>query len=312
MDLTEIKTEYKFSRKRNYKMVTPCCGRTNKDGKFVNFEGLPDEYGFCHSCGKTTKPPKLYTNENGEEVYWNDVLNKYEKTSGMVTKHISKPYPKVETPIKYIPDKIVMESSNVEPENALLYFIRNKYGHEATEDMIDYYLIGTDEKGFAIFWLIDANTKVRKSKVIQYNANGKRTSNILSPYLNEQGYKACLFGEHLLYIADKSTVTVVLVESEKTAIIASIVLPDFLWMAYGGINGLTTDKLKALIGYRVLIIPDMSENAVTIINKKIPIMKDLGIKAHIWDMTEGKTDDELKEEGLYNQDLEDVLRNLKK
>jgi hypothetical protein len=27
----------------------------------------------------------------------------------------------------------------------------------------------------------------------------------------------------------------------------------------------------------------------------------------VWDMTEGKTDDQLKTEGLYNNDLEDVL-----
>jgi hypothetical protein len=30
----------------------------------------------------------------------------------------------------------------------------------------------------------------------------------------------------------------------------------------------------------------------------------------VWDMTEGKTDDELKSEGLYNNDLEDVFRAL--
>jgi hypothetical protein len=34
------------------------------------------------------------------------------------------------------------------------------------------------------------------------------------------------------------------------------------------------------------------------------------IKAKIWDMTEGKTDLQLKEEGIYNNDLEDFFRLL--
>lgn len=312
MNLTEIKAEYKFRRKRNYKLITPCCGRSNKDGKFVNYEGLSDNYGYCHSCGKTTFPPKIFRNDNGEEVYWNEVTNKYEQVNGMVTKYIPPIRPKVETPIKYILDKIVMDSTNMEPENNLLYYIRNNYGHDATEDMIDEYLIGTDKSGYVIFWFIDIDDKVRKAKIIQYSEEGKRTSNIRSPYLNEHGYKACLFGEHLLKFSDKEKKIVLLVESEKTAIIASIVLPEYIWIAYGGINGLTNDKLKVLIGWKVLIIPDMSENAVSIINKKIPIMKDLGIKASIWDMTDGKTNEELKKEGLYNKDLEDIIRNFKK
>jgi hypothetical protein len=52
----------------------------------------------------------------------------------------------------------------------------------------------------------------------------------------------------------------------------------------------------------------MSENAVSIILNKIPFLISLGINAKIWDMTENKTDDQLKLEGIYNNDLEDVFR----
>lgn len=36
----------------------------------------------------------------------------------------------------------------------------------------------------------------------------------------------------------------------------------------------------------------------------------MGINVKIWDMTEGKTDEELKLEGIYNCDLEDWFRNI--
>jgi len=81
-------------------------------------------------------------------------------------------------------------------------------------------------------------------------------------------------------------------------------------VAYGGINGLTENKVNPLIGHNVLIVPDMSENAVNIIISKMPFLISLGINAKIWDMTESKSDELLKLEGIYNNDLEDVFRKI--
>ena len=44
----------------------------------------------------------------------------------------------------------------------------------------------------------------------------------------------CLFGEHLLSAIDEKQKTVALVESEKTAIIASCIMPKYIWLATGG------------------------------------------------------------------------------
>ena len=44
----------------------------------------------------------------------------------------------------------------------------------------------------------------------------------------------CLFGEHLLSAIDEKQKTVALVESEKTAIIASSIMPKYIWLATGG------------------------------------------------------------------------------
>jgi hypothetical protein len=65
----------------------------------------------------------------------------------------------------------------------------------------------------------------------------------------------CLFGEHLLNQFPEKTVAIV--ESEKTAIIASLFFPNFIWMATGGISNLSYNKLKALIGRSIVLFPDL-------------------------------------------------------
>ena len=64
----------------------------------------------------------------------------------------------------------------------------------------------------------------------------------------------CLFGEHLLRDTAKM---VAIVESEKTAIIASVYLPKFIWLACGGSEGLNPDKCKCLKGRKVVLYPDI-------------------------------------------------------
>jgi len=313
MKFDKIKLDLKFNQKRNYKLITPCCNKSNRDGKYVNFMGMADRYGFCHSCGKLSLPQSEYQDEKGEKYYWNENTKQFEKINdiGMVdqfkTDHsIVDQSKKIE--LKYIDPSVVKESIQQQPENNLLAYIRKTYGDKKTERVIDLYYLGTDPSGYTLFWNVDKNLMVRKAKAIKYNTSGKRTSKIRSPYLNEYGYKACLFGEHLLKFGDRDKDVFVLVESEKTAIISSIILPQYWWLAYGGINGLTFDKMKVLKGFRVLIIPDMSKNAVSIIRKKLLIMEQLGIHAKIWDMTDGRTDEQLKQDLDYNNDLEDLLK----
>jgi hypothetical protein len=91
-----------------------------------------------------------------------------------------------------------------------------------------------------------------------------------------------------------------------------MLLPKYIWLAYGGCNGLTIEKAQILKGFKVIIIPDMSENAVQVANKKVAELRQNGIDIKVWDMTEGKTDEQLKNDGVYNRDLEDYFRKLQK
>ncbi|SUP53142.1 Uncharacterised protein [Weeksella virosa] len=64
----------------------------------------------------------------------------------------------------------------------------------------------------------------------------------------------CLFGEHLLKThPDK---VVVLVESEKSAVIGSAIFPDYVWLATGGKSQMREEKLRVLSGRTVLLFPD--------------------------------------------------------
>jgi hypothetical protein len=309
MNLNRINLDLRFNQKRNYKLVTPCCNKSNRDGKFINFIGMSNRYGYCHSCGKLNLPKQEYQDKKGERYQWNEDLRNFEKVSdsGIVTQIRSSDHSK-KIELKYIDPALVKKSIQHQPENNLLAYIRKTYGDKKAIKVINLYSLGTDQEGYTLFWNIDKNLMVRKVKAIKYDINGKRNGKIRSPYLNDHGYKACLFGEHLLKYGDKETDIFVLVESEKTAVISSILLPEYWWLAYGGLNGLTTEKIKVLDGYRVLIIPDMSENAVSVIKRKLSAMEKLGIHAKIWDMTAGRTDDQLKQDLDYNNDLEDIFK----
>lgn len=67
----------------------------------------------------------------------------------------------------------------------------------------------------------------------------------------------CLFGEHLLKKFPNKTVA--LVESAKTAIICSALMPDYIWLVTGGKNQFN-ERLKVLYNRDVVAFPDVDGN----------------------------------------------------
>ena len=189
----------------------------------------------------------------------------------------------------------------------MLQYLKTKYSEGEVDYVTQLYKIGTSKKLGTVFWLINKQGKVQKAKVCYYNQNGKRTNRFEVPYKNSDGYYSCLFGEHLLKNNKKP---IILVESEKTAIVSSIEFPEYTWLAYCGINGLTKIKLELLRNENITIIPDVSNGAVQIIKNKSEIFKTLNIGATIYDMTFGNCDEDLKKIGMYNSDIEDIFRNI--
>ena len=48
-----------------------------------------------------------------------------------------------------------------------------------------------------------------------------------------------------------------IVESEKSALIASAVFPDLIWLAAGNLNGLSLEKCQVLKNRKVTLFPDL-------------------------------------------------------
>ena len=223
----------KLISKDRFKLKLCPCGKSNKDGKFVPFEGHT-MFGFCHSCAKKILP------------------NNFSQSGDYFLKYAEKR----ELKIQHIPYHYMTKSIKRFKNNNFINFIEKNFGYEKANDVIELYNIGDSKNWFGatIFWQVDKNNVVRTGKIMLYNKkDGKRFK---EPYdhinwvhsklkIPNANIDKCLFGEHLLnQFPDK---TIAIVESEKTAVIASLYFPNFIWMATGGIGNLLITIYKSLI-----------------------------------------------------------------
>lgn len=106
-----------------------------------------------------------------------------------------------------------------------------------------------------VFWQIDENKNILNAKRIYYKADGHRNKT-MPPMLLYPGNPQCLFGLHNLKNADPD-MPVAVVESEKSALIMSMVMPQYLWMACGSLSNFNETFLKPLQGRNIIGFPDV-------------------------------------------------------
>ena len=108
-------------------------------------------------------------------------------------------------------------------------------------------------------------------------------------------------------LSENKTRPVALVESEKTALIASYYLPQYLWLASGGKNGcFNENSLSVLAGRNVVLFPDLG--ATEYWQGKIGVMKSIGIDVQLFDYLEANAPPEERKEGY---DIADYLLKIK-
>jgi len=146
------------------------------------------------------------------------------------------------------------------------------------------YCVGHGKNGHTIFWQIDEQKRVRTGKMMKYRTDGhrdkqaqwnfdfihstlsrKRDENDPWPFPqiynpDKQEPQLTFFGMHLLDKYGKSA-TVNIVESEKTALLMAIAYGNHatqVWMACGGLEMITRERLKPIIdrGRRIVLFPD--------------------------------------------------------
>ena len=290
----------------------PNCHRKRCFSKYIDTEKqirFPDYVGRCdheQKCGYHFTPHDYFErNPSEKKKLSSDDFRNYAPI-------------KEAEPIatSYIDLEIVNQSLQRYPENKLFQFLSVQFGEAETLKLMAKYKVGTSKHwdGATVFWQTDYQNRIRTGKIMLYNpTTGKR---IKEPYnhvtwvhsvLHKDGYnlKQCFFGEHLLP-EDKSR-PVALVESEKTAIIASYYLPQFLWIASGGKNGcFNTNSLAVLAGRSVVLFPDLG--ATDYWQNKIGLMKNYGIDVQLFDYLESKATENERKEGY---DIADYLLKMR-
>lgn len=138
----------------------------------------------------------------------------------------------------------------------LIEFLKTKFTKdEVFKAMQNYFITGTNHfwNNATVFWQINHKEQIQGAKVMLYNKNnGKRIKepynhiNWLHKATKEPDFKLCqcLFGLHR--INEDYQKTIAIVESEKTAIVMSIFLPDFIWLATGSKGNFKFELLEPL------------------------------------------------------------------
>ena len=190
-------------------------------------------------------------------------------------------------PMLVLPDSMVKARMRGIDDNILVRWLRmginwDTMQRKRIDEVLTDYRIGHSQKnGMTIFWQIDNEGKVRTGKMMLYKADGHRdkrdgayTFDWIHSALfrdrrhpeydeDKQEMHQTLFGMHLLNAYKRKDIeqTVNIVESEKTALLMAIAYGNHtnqVWMACGGMENLTRERLKPLIDQHrsIIVYPD--------------------------------------------------------
>ena len=260
---------------------TQCPSCQSSDG-FAPYAGSKDD-GYCFSCGKVT------SSASGSLL-----LSKLERSE-----RLAKWY-------RY------STSESIAFRNGLSTHLLDKLG-DAMRAHLQSWEVGTDAIGSCVFWHRDEEGELASAKTVAYDAvtakrlkgksspiewkvdgqpvhvdsiyglvKGRREdgSLLIESFAQKKGYELPLYGAHLL--AEKGLdVPVLLVESEKTAVIASYFLPEFAVVACGGAKSLTAKKASALMGRVVYVLTDADEAGREGAQKACNILYEVGAKPRV-------------------------------
>ena len=235
----------------------------------------------------------------------------FEQTYERVARPVPPPLP-----TSYIDPPLVERSMSHYADNRLFQFLSSQLGEGEALRLMQLYRVGTANHwpGATVFWQTDLHGRVCTGKIMLYNpTNGRK---IKEPHnhitwvhsiLHKESFnlKQCFFGEHLLPTDEKRSVAIV--ESEKSALIASSYLPQYLWLASGGKNGcFRSENLNVLSGRNVVLFPDLG--ATEDWSARISTMQQMGITVKLFDYLERNATEKERAEGV---DIADFLLEMK-
>lgn len=314
--------EYRFHLQRyrtGCKVTCPKCGMKSCFTRYVDEKALvsfPDSVGRCdhiNSCGYHYTPKEYFQDNSAiKEMLVEQERNGNNIPTGVIP--TAKPLPNRVPEVSYLPFDWVEQSMRKFDINPLYRYLTTVAGKDKTDRLFNLYKVGTSKmwNGATVFWQIDINGNVRAGKIMGYDA--KTGHRIKEPFnqvswvhsarkMQNYHMKQCLFGEHLLSDASISVKTVAIVESEKTALISALFIPDFIWLATGGMHGcFNDDAMQVLRGREVILFPDLK--ATEEWQRKTIMLQSICKRATCSDLLEKMATDEQREAGL---DIADFL-----
>ena len=309
-----MEKDYRF-RLKPYKVPSdrtecPNCHHRRCFVPYIDTEGkitFPPYVGRCNrenKCGYHY-PPKRYFSEHPETK--GELMTTSVPACVPVT-----PQPKVEP--YYFSDSIMERSMKCYQVNNFYLFLKSRFGENAANALVSKFHIGTAsyKRGSCVFWQVDVEGRIRTAKVMLYDADtGHRRKDVNPTWAHSltgiplERISQCFFGEHLLSLHPGLPVGIV--ESEKTAVIASYHLPECIWLATGGSDGMFKKaNLDILRGRKVVLFPDLKQMENW--QRKAATMRLQGIDTTVYPYLEEHATEEEKGKGL---DIADYLLNEK-
>ena len=239
------------------KPACPACGKNHKFSEYIDLRtGQPvgPGVGKCERINHCQYhvTPSEYFSQHPEARYG------YHSQATPVFK------PRPEEVRHYLPDTHLEPYTQPYTASALGRWLQTKApSAEALERVAKTFSLTANLTQGIIFWYIDHTGRRCQGKMAWYSPDGHRTSsfNTVSSDMAKRrllpegiAMQQCLYGAQQL--PHRPTDTAIIVESEKTAIVMSMLQPQYVWLATGGCSGLNTYVVRPLFGRRVVLIPD--------------------------------------------------------
>ncbi|MGX7687762.1 DUF6371 domain-containing protein [Flectobacillus roseus] len=285
----------------------PLCGHKSLKRYWDNqeLEYLEPIVGRCNrevNCGYHLTPRKYL----GAEEYLSFTRPELKSLRDIAT----------ETPT-YINWSLLEKGYKKSVSNHFIDYLKHIFNNDIALKLIETFYIGSSKywKGSTVFWQIDEKKNIHAGKIMLYDAiTGKRRK---APFNHIQWvHKAmkledfrlhqCFFGLHQLTRNDDRIIGIV--ESEKTAILMTAIMPSIVWMASGGMN-LSIDAFKPLKRKKIILFPDVGIKTPrgTPFDKwraKADILTEKGYNVTIMDALESVATEAQRQQGF---DLADYL-----
>ncbi|AXE17216.1 hypothetical protein DR864_05445 [Runella rosea] len=285
--MSDYRYQFKRYKSPSDRVTCPSCDHKRTFTPYVDTttgEQLPPQYGKCervNNCGYELNP---YTDGYAKMIWQQE---RGERPTDW-KRYATRPQPFIKRqpppPPVFIPSEVKEASLKAYRQNNFVKYLQNLFDASDVEQVTERYQIGTSSRwqGSTVFWYIDLNANVRAGQIKCFDHTGHTIKDVLpngetktrttwvhsilerqqpaptwlANYLNQENKVGCLFGEHLLKSDPNKTVCVV--EAPKTAIIASMYFPNFVWLAVGALSYLTADRCKALTNRKVILWPDLN------------------------------------------------------